>query len=287
VSRFEESALRLDGQGLQVEEIEIKLLLDGIHLCYGYDFREYALSPLRRGLYAAMTREHVSTISAYQDRILHDAACMQRFLGTVGVNVTGMFRDADMMRAVREDVVPMLRTYPSTRIWVAGCATGEEAYAFAIILEEEGVLDRCTVHATDLNEDMLAVARTGSYALDRVRRFDDGYRASGGQGSLSDHYTVAGRTVRFDRNLANSITWSRHNIVSEGSFNDFHLIACANVLIYFRESLQVRAHRLLYDSLVRGGFLALGKRESLVFCPDRDHYEQVRDGVNLFRKTRW
>jgi chemotaxis protein methyltransferase CheR len=287
VSRLDASALRLDGPGSQVEEIEIKLLLDGIHLCYGYDFREYSLSPLRRGLYAAMAREYVSTISAYQDRILHDAACMQRFLGTVGVNVTGMFRDADTMRAVREEVVPMLRTYPSSRIWVAGCATGEEAYAFAIVLEEEGVLDRCVVYATDLNEDMLAIARTGSYALDRVRRFDDGYHASGGRGSLSDHYTVAGRSARFDRKLASSITWSRHNLVSEGSFNDFHLIACANVLIYFRESLQVRAHRLLYDSLVRGGFLALGKRESLVYCPDRDHYEQVRDGVNLFRKTRW
>jgi len=287
VSRFEGSALRLDGPGSQVEEIEIKLLLDGIHLCYGYDFREYSLTPLRRGLYTAMAREHVSTISAYQDRVLHDAACMQRFLGTVGVNVTGMFRDADMMRAVREEVVPMLRTYPSSRIWVAGCATGEEAYAFAISLEEEGVLDRCAVYATDLNEDMLAIARTGSYTLDRVRRFDDAYRAAGGQGSLSDHYTVAGRTARFDRKLASSITWSRHNLVSEGSFNDFHLIACANVLIYFRESLQVRAHRLLYDSLVRGGFLALGKRESLVYCPDRDHYEQVLDGVNLFRKTRW
>jgi chemotaxis protein methyltransferase CheR len=287
VSRFEGSALPLDGPGSQVEEIEIKLLLDGIHLCYGYDFREYSLSPLRRGLYAAMAREHVSTISAYQDRILHDAACMQRFLGTVGVNVTGMFRDADMMRAVREEVIPMLRTYPSSRIWVAGCATGEEAYAFAIVLEEEGMLDRCVVYATDLNEDMLAIARTGSYGLDRVRRFDDGYRASGGRGSLSDHYTVAGRSARFDRDLAGSITWSRHNLVSEGSFNDFHLIACANVLIYFRESLQVRAHRLLYDSLVRGGFLALGKRESLVYCPDRAHYEQVRDGVNLFRKIRW
>ena len=287
MSRFEGSALRLDRAGSQVEEIEIKLLLDGIYLSYGYDFREYSLSPLRRGLYAAMAREHVSTISAYQDRILHDAACMQRFLGLVGVSVTGMFRDADMMRAVREEVVPILRTYPSTRIWVAGCATGEEAYAFAIVLEEEGVLDRCVVHATDPNEDMLPIARTGSYALDRVRRFDDGYRASGGQGSLSDHYTVAGRSARFDRKLANSITWSRHNLVSDGSFNDFHLVACANVLIYFRESLQVRAHRLLYDSLVRGGFLALGKRESLVYCPDRDHYEQVRDGVNLFRKTRW
>jgi chemotaxis protein methyltransferase CheR len=287
VSRFEGASLPLDGPGSQVEEIEIKLLLDGIHLCYGYDFREYSLSPLRRGLYAAMAREHVSTISAYQDRILHDAACLQRFLGMVGVNVTGMFRDPETMRAVREEVVPMLRTYPSSRIWVAGCATGEEAYAFAIVLEEEGVLDRCVVYATDLNEDMLAIARTGSYALDRVRKFDDGYIASGGRGSLSDHYTVAGRSARFDRKLARSITWSRHNLVSEGSFNDFHLIACANVLIYFRESLQVRAHRLLYDSLVRGGFLALGKRESLVYCPDRDHYEQVIDGVNLFKKTRW
>ncbi len=287
MSRFEGSALRLDGPGSQVEEIEIKLLLDGIHLCYGYDFREYSLSPLRRGLYAAMAREHVSTISAYQDRILHDAACMQRFLGTVGVNITGMFRDAEMMRAVREEIVPTLRTYPSSRVWVAGCATGEEAYAFAVILEEEGVLDRCAIYATDLNEDLLVIARTGSYALDRVRRFDDGYRAAGGQGSLSDHYTVAGGAARFDRKLAGCITWSRHNLVSEGSFNDFHLIACANVLIYFRESLQVRAHRLLYDSLIRGGFLALGKRESLVYCPDRDHYEQVRDGVNLFRKTRW
>ena len=271
----------------QVEEIEIKLLLEGIQLCYGYDFREYSLTPLRRGLYAAMAREHVSTISAYQERILHDAACMQRFLGTVGVNVTGMFRDADMMRTVREDVAPLLRTYPSSRVWVAGCATGEEAYAFAVVLEEEGVLDRCMIYATDLNEDMLAVARTGSYPLDRVRRYEEGYLAAGGGGSLADHYTVVGRTARFDRNLARSITWSRHNLVSEGSFNDFHLIVCANVLIYFRESLQVRAHRLLYDSLVRGGFLALGKRESLVYCPERDHYEQVRDGVNLFRKTRW
>ena len=287
MSRPDAAALRIDGPSPEVEEIEIKLLLEGIELRYGYDFREYAMNPLRRGIYAAMAHEHVSTISAYQDRILRDGDCMRRFLGSVGVNVTGMFRDPDMMRAVREDVVPLMRTYPSSRVWVAGCATGEEAYAFAVMLEEEGALDRCLIYATDLNEDMLTVARTGSYPLDRVRRYEEGYRAAGGRGSLSDHYEVAGRSARFDRKLARRITWSRHNIVSEGSFNDFHLIACANVLIYFRASLQVRAHRLLYDSLVRGGHLALGKRESLVYSPDRDHYAQVRDGVNLFRKTRW
>ena len=285
--RHEGAALRLDGAGSELEEIEIKLLLEGIQLAYGYDFREYALNPLRRGIFAEMARERVSTVSAYQDRLLHDAACMQRFLGTVGVNVTSMFRDPELMLAVREEVVPLLRTYPSSRVWVAGCATGEEVYGFAILLEDEGVLDRCSIYATDFNEDMLAVARMGSYPLERIRRYEDAYRTAGGQGSLADHYSVAGRSARFDRRLARSVTWAKHNLATDGSFNDFHLIVCANVLIYFRESLQERAHRLIYDSLIRGGFLALGKRESLVSRPDRDHYEQVRDGVNLFRKTRW
>ena len=234
-----------------------------------------------------MARERVRTVSAYQDLLLHDATSMQRFLNTVGVNVTGMFRDPEVTLAIREEVVPLLRTYPSSRVWIPGCATGEEAYAIAVLLEEEGVLDRCSIYATDLNEDMLAAARTGSYPLDRVRRYDDAYHMSGGQGSLADHYTVAGRSARFARRLERSITWARHNLVTDGSFNDFHLVVCANVLIYFREALQARAHRLIYDSLIRGGFLALGKRESLLHSPDRDHYEQVRDGVNLFRKIRW
>ena len=263
------------------------MLLEGIRLCYGYDFREYTLGALRRGLMAAMAREGTPTVSAFQDRVLHDAATMQRFLGTVGVNVTTMFRDPEIVLCLRDEVVPLLRTYPSCRVWVAGCSTGEEVYALSVLLQEGGVLDRCTIYATDLNEDMLAVARAGSYPLDRVRRFDDAYLAAGGQGSLSDHYSVVGRSARLNPQLQRSVTWARHNLATDGSFNDFHLISCANVLIYFRESLQARAHRLLYDSLVRGGFLALGRRESLLTCPERDHYEQVRDGVNVFRKTRW
>jgi chemotaxis protein methyltransferase CheR len=287
VSARDSAALRIDGPVTEVEDIEIHLLLEGIRLCYGYDFREYAQGPVRRGIQAAMARERAVTVSAYQDRVLHDAACMQRFLNTVGVNVTSLFRDPELMRAVREEVFPYLRTYPSPRLWIAGCSTGEEVYSFAVLLAVEGMLDRTKIYATDLNEDMLAVARLGAYPLDKVRRCEEAYRASGGAGSLADHYAVFGRSARFDRSLQSHVTWARHNLVTDGSFNDFHLIVCANVLIYFRESLQERAHRLMYDSLVRGGYLAIGRRESLLSCPDRDHYELVRDGVNLYRKIRW
>jgi chemotaxis protein methyltransferase CheR len=286
-SSSERAAIRIEGTGTEIEEIEIRLLLEGIRLCYGYDFREYALSPLRRGLMTAMMREGVATISAYQDRILHDASCMQRFLGIVGVNVTAMFREPELFHAFRDEVVPLLRTYPSSRVWVAGCATGEEVYSLAILLQEEELLHRVTIYATDMNEDMLAVARLGSYPAERMRRYEEAYALAGGRRTLADHYSVTGRSARLDRRLQETITWSTHNLVTDGSFNDFHLIICANVLIYFRPSLQERAHRLFYDSLVRGGFLALGKRELLVNCPDREHYEQVRDGVNLFRKMRW
>jgi chemotaxis protein methyltransferase CheR len=234
-----------------------------------------------------MSREGTPTISAYQDRVLHDASSMQRFLGAVGVNVTGMFRDPKLMRCVREEVVPLFKTYPSVRVWVAGCASGEEVYALAILLEEEGLLKRSSIYATDMNEDMLAVARTGTYPLDRLRKYDEPYEESGGRANLSDFYTAASRSGRFRRDLQRNVTWARHNLVTDTSFNDFHLILCANVLMYFLPSLQSRAHRLFYDSLIRSGFLAIGKRESLSPSPDRDHYEQVRDGVNLFRKVRW
>lgn len=285
--RSEQTALSLESADTEIEDIEIRLLLEGIRLFYGYDFREYALGPLRRGVLNGMAGEGVSTISAYQDRVLHDAACMQRLLGVIGVNVTSCFRDADLMRCIREEAIPIFRTFPFVRIWVAGCATGEEVYSLAIVLAEENILHRATIYATDLNEDTLAVARTGSYSLDKVRKSEEQYQRSGGRGRLTDYYTVAGRSARFDRSLQQNVTWSRHNLASDASFNDFHLIMCSNVLIYFRPTLQERVHRLLYDSLVRSGFLALGKRESLIFCPDRNHYEQVLDGVNLYRKIRW
>ena len=285
--RAGEAAVQPDTAAAEIEEIEIRLLLEAIRLAYGYDFREYALPPLRRGIVTAMAAEGVPTISAFQDRILHDASCIQRFLGVVGMNVTSLFRDADLMRALREEVIPVFRTFPSVRIWVAGCATGEEVYTAAIVLAEEKMLERASIYATDLNEDTLAVARTGAYGIEKVRRCEDQYQRSGGRGRLSDYYTISNRTARFDRELQKNVTWARHNLVTDASFNDFHMVLCANVLIYFRANLQERVHRLFYDSLVRSGFLALGKRESLDHCPERDHYERVLTGVNLFRKMRW
>ena len=271
---------------LNIEEIEIRLLLEGVWMRYGYDFRDYALAPLRRSLAAGMAGEGVPTISAYQERLLHDTSCMQRFLSGVGVNVTRMFREAEAFRCFREEIVPRLRTYPSLRIWIAGCATGEEVYSVAIILEEEGIYERSRIYATDLNEDSLTVAQTGAYPLDRLRSDEGAYVQSGGRGKIADFYSVAGRVARFGRDLQRNVTWARHNLVSDGSFNEFHLILCANVLIYFKPALQERAHRLFYDSLIRSGYLALGERESLTFCPESSRYLQVRDGVSLFHKVR-
>jgi chemotaxis protein methyltransferase CheR len=282
---MKQAAVRPDeAANSKVEEIEIKLLLEGILMRYGYDFREYALAPLRRSIASGMAGEGVPTISAYQARLLHDESCMQRFLSGVGVNVTSMFREADMFRCIREEVVPRLRTYPSIRIWIAGCATGEEAYSLAILLQEEGLYQRTRIYATDLNEDSLAIAKTAAYPLDRVRADESGYVHSGGHGRIADFYTASGPSARFRRELQSNVTWARHNLVSDGSFNEFHLILCSNVLIYFKPSLQERAHRLFYDSLIRSGYLGLGQREALIFCPESSRYQQVRDGVSLFHK---
>jgi chemotaxis protein methyltransferase CheR len=278
--------MRADATDVGLEEIEIQLLLEGIRLTYGYDFREYALRPLRRSIVAAKQAEGIPTISAYQDRILHDATFMQRFLGMVGVSVTSMFREVELIHTLRDEVIPVLRTYPSVRIWMVGCATGEEVYSLAILLEEEGVLRHARIYATDLNEETLAVARMGAYPLDRMRSYEEAYRRAGGRLALSDYYTASGRSARLSRSLQSNVTWARHNLVTDASFNEFHLIVCANVLIYFRPTLQERAHRLFYDSLVRSGYLALGKGESLVFSPGSSRYKQVRDGVSLFRKVR-
>jgi len=282
----ETAPIGLEGLEPGLEEVEVRLLLEGIRLRYGYDFREYAARPLRRSIYDAMANEGISTISTYQGRILRDETSMHRFLSIAGVSVTSMFREAELMRCLREEVVPVFRTYPSVRIWMVGCATGEEVYSLAIVLQEEGLLRRASIYATDLNDGALTVARAGAYPIDAVRTCEERYDASGGRGKLSDHYDVSGSTARFHRSLQSNVTWARHNLVSDTSFNDFHLVVCANVLIYFRPSLQERAHRLFVESLVRLGFLALGKGESLVFSPESSRYRQVRDGVSLFRKVR-
>lgn len=268
-----------------LEEIEVKLLLEAVSLRYGYDFRDYASGPLRRSITTGMAGEGVSTISALQDRLLHDSSSMQRFLGAVGVNVSQMFREPDTWRCLREDVVPVLRTYPSIRIWSVGCATGEEVFSLAILLQEEGLYQRSSIYATDMNEDALTVARAATCPNERMRSYEQDYQRSGGSSSLETYFTTAGRMARLKRNLLHNVTWAQHNLVTDSSFNEFHLIICTNVLIYFRPTLQQRVNRLFYESLIRSGFLALGQRESLVFAPDSSRYEHVRDGVSVFRRV--
>jgi chemotaxis protein methyltransferase CheR len=277
-------AFATQSEAQSIEEIEVKLLVDAIALRYGYDFREYATGALRRSISAAMSGEGVTTISAYQERLLREPTCMQRLLTNVG-SVTSMFRESDTWRCLREDVFPVLRTYPAVRIWSVGCATGEEVYSLAIALEEEGLYERSSIYATDMNEDALAIARTGTCSVERLRTCEHDYLLAGGHSSLTTFFTSVGRTGRLKRELLRNVTWAQHNLVTDASFNDFHLIVCRNVLIYFRPALQQRAHHLFYESLVRSGFLALGLRESLVFAPESSRYQPVGDGVSVFRRV--
>ncbi len=280
------TATKPESTGPDLEEIEIKLLLEAMSMRYGYDFNEYAVGPLRRSILSGMAGEGVGTISAYQDRLLRDAGSMQRLLRTVGVNVTSMFREPATWRCLREEVFPVLRTFPSVRIWSVGCASGEEVYSLAIALEEAGLYARSSIYATDLNESSIARARRASYSLELVREYESDYLLSDGRSQLSDYYVVSGSLARFHRSLQKNITWAEHNLVTDASFNDFHLILCTNVLIYFGPALQQRVHRLLYGSLVRSGFLVLGQRESLVFSPESSSYEAVQEGLSVYRKIR-
>ena len=280
------TATKPESTGPDLEEIEIKLLLEAMSMRYGYDFNEYAVGPLRRSILSGMAGEGVGTISAYQDRLLRDAGSMQRLLRTVGVNVTSMFREPATWRCLREEVFPVLRTFPSVRIWSVGCASGEEVYSLAIALEEAGLYARSSIYATDLNESSIARARRASYSLELVREYESDYLLSDGRSQLSDYYVVSGSLARFHRSLQKNITWAEHNLVTDASFNDFHMILCTNVLIYFGPALQQRVHRLLYGSLVRSGFLVLGQRESLVFSPESSSYEAVQEGLSVYRKIR-
>jgi chemotaxis protein methyltransferase CheR len=269
-----------------VEDIEIHLLLEGIALHYGYDFRDYAQSPLRRNIVMSMAMEGVPTISRYQERLLHDPECMERFLNAVGVNVSSMFREADSLCYLREHIVPWLRTFPSVRIWVAGCATGEEVISLAIVLHETGMLHRTRIYATDMNERSLTIARTRAYPLENVRSCEPDYLRAGGLGSLADYYTVYGDAARFDHTLFANVTWARHNLITDASFNEFHTILCTNVLSHFSLGLQEKVHGLLHESLISSGFLILGKLESMMHWRMRNRFTRAQDRGGIYRKAR-
>ena len=266
------------------EEIEVDLLVEGIYRLYGFDFREYARSSLRRRIRNVVETEQAGTISALQDRILHDRECFDRVLPRLSVNVSSMFRDPAFFLAFRRHVIPLLRTYPFVRIWQAGCSTGEEAYSVAILLEEEGLYDRCRIYATDINGTVLRTAKAGIYPLDAMQKYTMNYLQAGGQRSFSEYYTASYDHAMFHPTLQRNILFTEHNLATDGTFNEFNVILCRNVMIYFRDSLQRRVHTLLYASLARLGVLGLGSKETLQFTPHENDFVALDSQWKLYRR---
>jgi chemotaxis protein methyltransferase CheR len=266
------------------ERIEIDLLLEAIQRRYGYDFRGYALASLRRRLWHRAYGEGLQTLSGLQERVLHDPTCMDRLLRDLSINVTEMFRDPSFYRALRERVFPLLRTHPFIRIWNAGCSTGEEIYSLAIALREEELLDRTRIYATDIDDAALERARAGAFPLDRMQRYTENYQRAGGSDAFSSYYTASGDSARFDPALTGGIVFAQHNLVTDGSFNEFQLIVCRNVLIYFGPKLQEDVLGLFGQSMTRFGILALGRKESIRHSRHGSEYEALVESEKIFRR---
>ena len=268
-----------------LERLEIELLLEAVFRHYGFDFRSYAYASIRRRLWKRVEGEGLRTISGLQARILHDPDTMERLLLDLSVNVTAMFRDPSFYREFREKVIPLLRTYPFIRIWHAGCSTGEEVFSMAILLEEEGLYDRARLYATDINDVVLQRAKQGIFPLERMQEYTDNYIKAGGTRSFSEYYTAKYDGALFSPSLTRNVVFSQHNLVTDRSFSEFHVIFCRNVLIYFDKTLQHRVHKLFYDSLVMFGVLALGSKESLKFSQFEPCYEKLTTAEKLYKKV--
>ena len=267
-----------------LEDIEIQLLLEGIYRYYGFDFRNYAPSSLKRRLRNILATEQLQSISVLQDRILRDPQTLERFLVGLTVNVTSMFRDPTFFVAFRQHIVPILRTYPYVRIWHAGCSTGQEVYSMAILLQEEEIYHRCRIYATDTNEAVLQRAKSGIYPLELMQEHTQLYLKAGGKRSFSEYYTAAYDNAIFRSSLRDNIVFSQHNLATDGSFNEFNVILCRNVLIYFNQTLQQRVHGLFYDSLCPFGILGLGRQETLKLTAYEKYYEELDRSERLYRR---
>lgn len=270
----------------KLELLEIELLLEAVYRHYGHDFRAYAFSSLHRRLKRCLERERLPTYSALQNRVLHDVAAMRRMLGALSVPVTGMFRDPAFFAALRRKVVPMLRARPHIRVWHAGCATGEEVYALAILLDEEGLYDRTRIYATDINVELLARARRGAFPRSRLEEYVGNYERSGGVGDVRRYFTTRYDQAIVDARLRRNILFARHDLATEGPFAEFALIMCRNVLIYFDPTLKERVLGLFEASMTSRGVLALGSRESLRCTSAHGDYEELDARERIYRRTR-
>lgn len=267
------------------EEIEIDLLCEAIYRHYGFDFREYARASLRRRIHNLMALEKLDTVSAVQDAVLHDKRVMERFLLNLSINVTSMFRDPELYLAIRKKVIPLLKTYPFIRIWHAGCSSGEEVYSMAILLAEEGLADKVKLYATDMNEAIVQKAKDGIFKMERMQEYTSNYIKAGGTRSFSEYYTAKYDHVMMRPELKENIIFSKHNLATDQSFNEFNVIFCRNVMIYFNDDLQNRVHQLMSDSLCRFGMLILGTKESVDFTSHEAEYKTLDRPTKIYQRV--
>lgn len=267
-----------------ITSAELRELLTSIRLTYGYDFTEYAEASVIRRINNFMKINKIDTVQALRIRLLQDERLFAHFIQEFTVNVTEMFRDPLFYKSLRELVLKRLATYPVIKIWVAGCSTGEEVYSIAILLKEEGLLDRTVIYATDINQRALQTAKEGIYKMQLMKAYTTNYQKAGGIREFSEYYTAKYDAVLIDKSLKQNIVFAIHNLTADRSFNEFQLILCRNVMIYFNQSLQNKVINLFYDSLSPFGFLALGNKESLLFSDKQKHFSEVDKREKIYRK---
>jgi chemotaxis protein methyltransferase CheR len=265
-------------------DLEIRVLLEALYLRYQHDFRDYAVTSLRRRVQQAMQHFGCDTVAALQHRLLHDVAAFGESLRFFTVQLSELFRDPGYYLALRQEVVPLLGTYPSLKVWVAGCSSGEEVWSLAVVLAEEGLLERTIVYATDINPEALRIAEEGVYPLERIAQASRNYLDAGGRGSLTDHCTSHYGGTMFDRRLKKQIVFADHSLATDQVFSEVHLVSCRNVLIYFNRKLQDRAVGLFRDALVHRGFLGLGSRETLQFGAHAEAFEPFVPKERIYRR---
>jgi len=266
-------------------EIELRLLMEAIYLRYSYDFRDYTGASQKRRVAYALAQFGLPNVSALQNRVLHDPAVFAQLLQFLTIPVSEMFRDPAYFLALRRQVLPVLETYPSIKIWIAGCSTGEEAWSMAIMLREEGLLQRAQIYATDINPVSLEKARQGIFPLEAVRGYTTNYQRSGGRRSFSDYYTAAYDAARFDPSLCADVIFADHSLATDSVFAETQLVSCRNVLIYFNRTLQDRALGLFHESLCHRGFLGLGSKESIDFSAYASRFGPLARDERIYRKA--
>ena len=278
-------AISVIKEPIENEEIEIELLVEAINRKYGYDFRNYAKASLRRRIMHRFAIEDFANISVMQHRVLNDEKLLEKLLLDLSINTTEMFRDPFFYRALRTEIFPLLKQYPSIKIWHAGCSTGEEVYSTAILMKEEGLYDRATVYATDFNEMVLKKAKEGIFPIDTMKKFTSNYQDAGGREEFSEYYVSKGPAVIMNGALKENIVFADHNLVTDSVFGEMNLIMCRNVFIYFNNKLQDHVIRLFRDSLAQRGILCLGSRETIEFSKYASSFRALVKKEQIYKKN--